>query len=115
MVAEPEVVQVAREFKAALLAREVAQEAEMARRWLQVEERLAAHMDALAWQFDELRRDGKKISEASMYRLDRYKDLRSLTEEEIMRYEREYADPLITTGQHELGRVGIDHARALIG
>ena len=112
---EPEDVQVAREFKAALLAREAAQEAEMARRWLQVEERLAAHMAALSWEFAERRDQGKTVSEASMYRLDRYKDLRSLTEEEIMRYEREYADPLITAGQHELGRVGIDHARALIG
>ena len=111
---EPLVVRVMREFKAALLLREQAQEADMADRYLEVEERLQAHIDALAWDFAERREQGLTISEAALYRMERYKRLRALTEEEVLRYTGDYAEPLIRRGQAEMGQLGIDNAASAI-
>lgn len=113
MVEESLVVQVMRQFKLDLLAREQMQMQEMAQRWLQVENALDANVAALAREFDELKREGKSPTRSKLYEMDRYHRLLNQLQDEIQRYE-DYADRLITEKQIEWGATGIRHASTAI-
>jgi len=113
-MAEPLVVRVMREFKEAILLRESAQMAQMAERYLRIEERTEAAIMALAYEFDERRRNGETITEAALWRMQRYKELQAQLEAEVNGYMRDYADPAISTWQREIGGLGIDQANAAI-
>lgn len=113
-MAEPLVVRLMREFKAALLAREAAQMAQMARRWIQVEDALEVTVDALAEQIFDLRQSGEVISPARLIRLDRYRALLSQTEREISRYVDNYADPLITRQQLAWGQQALTESAEIV-
>lgn len=106
---EPAVVDAMREFKQALLAREMAQMQEMAGRWVQVEQALSGELAALTEQAARLREAGESLTEARVYRMRRYRRLLGQAQEEAARYT-DYADQTITRGQEEVAAWGIDHA-----
>lgn len=106
---EPLVVTSVRQFKQQLLLREADQMRVMAQRWLEVERALDANISILAQEIDELRREGRIVSEAKLYRLQRYKSLRGQTEAEFGRYA-DWATKEITDQQAQLARLGIEHA-----
>jgi SPP1 gp7 family putative phage head morphogenesis protein len=110
---EPRVVQVMREFKILLLARERAQMEEMARRWREVEDALEAQISDLAREFAEMREAGEPITQAQLYRLQRYRTLLGQLQREMRRYTQE-TTRLIADRQREWGRLGIRHAAAAI-
>lgn len=112
---DPAVVIAMREFKRGLLMREAAQMQEMARRWLQVEAALDAQITALAHELLEMRPAsegggaGRPVTAGKLYRMERYQRLLAQTQVEFAKYA-EYADGVITRGQAEMGRLGIEHA-----
>ena len=75
-----------REFKAGLLAREDAQMFEMAQQWLTVEQHLNAEIELLAQEFAQREQDGETISAAALYKMNRYKRLRSQARDETEQY-----------------------------
>ncbi len=110
---EPLVVQRMREFKALLLAREQSQMQEMAKRWLGVEQALEAQITALAEQAAAQAAEGKALTEAQLFRMERYRSLLSQTTQQFNQYAN-YADAEITRQQAALARMGIDHSEQAI-
>jgi len=104
---EPLVVVASRQWKLRLLAQEAAEMEEMARQWLSVEQALEAQISALAHEFGEREREGKVVSAAALYRLERYQRLRGQAEEEFLRYG-EWAAGRIADEQRVLVRQGLD-------
>ena len=106
---DPAVVIASREFKRGLLLRERMQMEEMARRWLDVEAALEAQIAALAQEFADEKAAGRAISQAKLYRMERYQRLLAQTQDEFAQYAG-YAERVVTTGQEEMIRLGRDHA-----
>lgn len=110
---EPEVIQVIRRHKAALLMRERAQMREMARAWLEIETALEGHITALTLEIQSMIEAGQSVSQAKILRLQRYRSLLAQTRVEISKYV-EYASDLITNGQAELAQLALQHAAEAI-
>ncbi len=110
---EPAVVTAMREFKAGLLRREAAQMQEMARRWLDVEAALMGEIEALAYAFDARREAGETISQAALYRMERYKRLLGQTRDEFRSYAR-WSEGRIRDEQAQLGALGLEQAAQAI-
>lgn len=107
---EPEVVRLMRQYKAALLAREKAQMATMARRWHEVELTLEAQIAALAQEAATLA-DGRSLSPSKLYEMERYQRLLAQLHLELRQYAR-YAEHLTKEEQKALAKLGVDHAAA---
>ncbi len=110
---DPRVVVVMREFKLRLLAQEQAQMQEMARRWLETEQRLEAQIQDLAQQLADMRAAGEPVASWRVYQLDRYRSLLAQGREEFRRYA-SYAADRIERGQEELGALGLANASEAI-
>lgn len=106
---DSEVVRVMRQFKRDLLRLERAQLRDMAQRWLTVERRLQAQIDALALEMADRRRDGRTITAEMLLNERRYRELLVQLTQELERYS-DYAERTITDRQRQLARLGIDHA-----
>jgi SPP1 gp7 family putative phage head morphogenesis protein len=104
---DPVVVQVLREFREALRLREAAQMTQMAQRYVQIEQRLAGQMELLAQDMAAKRAAGEVVSEGALYRMERYKALQGQVKDEIMRYNGQYAMPVIQGEQAYYGDMGI--------
>ena len=87
---DPEVIQLLREHRLALIAREDEQTKRMAREWLQMEQRLKDEMTLLALQIIEEQAKGSSITEQLIRRLDRYKKLNAQMKEEILKYVKDF-------------------------
>ncbi len=109
MPPESDVIRVMDEFKAALLNREAAQMDAMANRWLEMERRLAPTIELLAREMEERRAMGLPITQAALFRLERYQDLLAQIRQEWDRYAA-YALDTVTTGQYVYGQLGVNHA-----
>ncbi len=98
------------DFKRRLAAMELAQQREMARRWLNVEQTLEGHMQALAEQIVQRQAQGT-VTRNMLYRMDRYKVLLAETRNQLRMYA-DYAGGLITRNQGAYAQMGIDDAMA---
>lgn len=108
-MADPLVVRVMRERKAALLAKEAGQMAEMARRWLSVERTLEGQMAALAQEMIAENLQGR-VTQSKLFRMGRYQELMRQLQTEMGRYSA-YSVQRITQGQREWGRYGVGDAQ----
>lgn len=102
-----------RQFKASLLAGERTQMAEMASRWLSVERRLSAQMDALALEMANIARDGGTVSQGTLMTQVRYRELLVQLTDELEGYTG-YAERTIADRQRQLVRLGIRQAEQAI-
>lgn len=112
-MAEPDVIRVMREHKRALLLREQEQMAEMAQRWLQVENALGAELNLLARELADEQDVGRSISAAKLARMERYRALLLQLNREVREYAG-YAEGLIHRQQLSWARLGIEHASQAI-
>jgi len=106
---DPLVIEVMKQFKLDLLAREQVQMQNMARQWLGLEDALESQIQAMA---DELAREaaeGRAISQAKLWRMKRYQSLQAQLQQELAAYT-QYAEGLIVENQAQLGALGIQHA-----
>jgi len=71
---------------------------------------LDAQISALAREFEERRREGLAISHGALYRMERYKALKAQIQQQVRRFENEYAEPSIVRWQAEAGAMGIQSA-----
>lgn len=106
---DPEVVRVMRQFKRDLLRLERAQLRDMAQRWLTVERRLQAQIDALALEMADRRRDGRTITAEMLLNERRYRELLVQLTQELERYS-DQTEVQITAQQRRLARLGVAHA-----
>lgn len=105
---DPLVVIAAREFQAALLAREDAALLEMARRWLGVERALEGEIETLAeWMAEQ-----EEISAAALFRMERYEQLQGQLLVEMRQYQ-DYAQLQINSQQEINALAGIQDAAVL--
>jgi SPP1 gp7 family putative phage head morphogenesis protein len=102
-----------REFKRDLLAGERAQMQEMATRWLGVERRLSAQIDALAYEMDAIKQGGGTVSREMLMTNVRYRELLGQLTDELEGYT-DYAERTISDRQHQLARLGITQAERAI-
>lgn len=107
------VVQIMRQNKLALLAREQVQMAAMAQRWLAIEQALDAQISALAEEFARLARDGVTPSQSKLFQMDRYQSLLKQLYVELDSYTG-YADSLITSQQRAYANLAIAHSNAAL-
>ena len=107
------VVTTMREFKRLLAAREARQVQAMTARWMALESRLAAQIELLARVWLERFQAGEEVSQAALFRFERYQALLAQVQAELEGYA-VYADGLIANGQREMLQLGIGHAGAAI-
>ena len=105
---DSEVVRRLQEFKRRLAAMEAVQQREMARRWLNVEQALEGHMQALAQQIAERQAKGT-VTRNMLYRMERYKVLMAQTRNQLQLYA-DYTGDLITRQQRTYAEMGISDA-----
>jgi hypothetical protein len=110
---DPLVVIRAREFKAALLAREDAQMREMARRWLGVERSLAAEIEALIAEVKALRERGETVNEWRLFELEHFQRLLAQAQIEFGNYA-VWTGERIAGEQRVLAEAGLEHAAEAI-
>jgi SPP1 gp7 family putative phage head morphogenesis protein len=110
---DPEVIRVMRAFKRDLLAGERAQVQEMAQRWLGVERRLSAQIDALAYEMDAIKQSGGTVSREMLMTNVRYRELLGQLTDELEGYT-DYAERTIADRQRQLARLGIRQAEQAI-
>jgi len=103
------VIQQMRIFKRDLLRLERAQLRDMAQRWLAVERRLQAQIDALALEMADRRRDGRTITSEMLLNERRYRELLVQLTQELERYS-DQTEVQITAQQRRLARLGVAHA-----
>ena len=103
-MADPDVVVVARQFKAALLAQEQGAMVVMGQRWATVERTLQAHIDALVQELGSIEALASMTPE-QLYRMDRYQALVLQAREQMRLYER-WAEGRITASQREAIEMG---------
>jgi SPP1 gp7 family putative phage head morphogenesis protein len=108
-MAEPQVVQVAREYKDALLRKEAAQMQQMASQWLNVEKSLEAQMSALALEIERMRARGEVVSAGKIVQMERWQALQQQAKVEIAKYDR-FAGGAIEAGQREFANLGVESA-----
>jgi len=111
---ESVVVTVARQFQRQLLAREARQMAEMAGRWVSVQDALEANITKLVKEFAALRARGIEPTAGQLSRMTRYHDLLMQTRQEVSRYVDNYAAGLIAGEQAAMLDLGADHAGRLL-
>jgi len=108
-VALPEVYRVVLGFRAALVAREAAQMALMAQRWLPVQDALRKQIEDLAQSMA-----GKTfVSEAQLMRMERYQNLLAQVRREIAQYNG-WAEDRIEDEQRAMAWLGQRHAGAAL-
>jgi len=111
---DPDVVRILREFRLALDLKETAIIEQMAARWLEIERRLDAEILLLAQEIERRAATGEAVTQQIVWRSERYKILRAQMEQEIMRYNRDYAARMIAERQAEYATLGIDAAQQSI-
>jgi SPP1 gp7 family putative phage head morphogenesis protein len=109
----PLVVKMVQEFQQALLDRESAQFADMAKQWLEIERTLEGKINALALEIDSMRLQGQPPSAEQVRKVTRYRTLLAQTQVELRKYN-DYADALIGKQQTELFDLGWQHAKDTI-
>lgn len=107
---DPEVIQLLRQHRLALIAREDDQTKRMARTWYDLETRLKDDMTLLALQIIEEQAKGSSITEQLIRRLDRYKKLNEQMKVEVLKYVKGTAIPDIEKEQLEYGKLAIQSA-----
>jgi SPP1 gp7 family putative phage head morphogenesis protein len=110
---DPLAVRLANRFRDALRAYEAVQTAEMARRWLAVEDALEGRIVALAEDVAARREAGEEVTPARLYRLTRYRVLLAQTGAQIRRFGGDAEDLIDRTQRLVAGR-GAQDALALV-
>lgn len=110
---DPAVVRLAREYRNAIASGEAAQVADLTRRWLAIEKRLDAEINALAIKIAEMRAAGEVVTAKKLYELDQYRVLLARARSEITTYTR-YAEGVIAGRQLDLAALGAESAREAI-
>jgi len=103
-----------REFKAALLAREVAQIGEMTTAWLKVERAVTGSINDLVSVIDALIKAGEMPSRGQLLRLKQLWDLLEQIRIASNVFAVDFLTPFITAGQAESVNLGIAHAIEII-
>jgi hypothetical protein len=111
---DPEVVRVLKAYRVLLDGREDALMRDMGRRWLDIERKLEAEMSMLAREIADRAANGQTITEQMIWRSERYQIIKAQLEDEIRRYNRDYAVATISRAQEQYALLGIDAARDAI-
>lgn len=107
------VVLAARRFKAGILRQERAQMEAMAARWVAVEQRLFAQMDALALEMAGIQAQGGIVSAELLLNEVRYRELLVQLQGELDQYTG-YAERTIAQAQADLVRLALQHSAQLV-
>lgn len=111
---EPLVVTTMRSFRQAIIAREQEQMRLLAVRWLGVEERLRAEIQALVDGIALARSQGTAVNRASLYQMRHYRAVLAQLQHVIGTDFLPYAEDMITAGQRQAIQDGIAHAEMAI-
>lgn len=111
---DPLVVRLARENRAALLAREDLQMKRMAKQWFAIEQSLQRDMILLAQEIADAKAAGKVITEQLLRRMERYQILNASLRQQVLDYTKNKAAKDITAEQLVYVAHGLDGAVAAI-
>ncbi len=100
-------------YRQRLLLQDAEQMREMARRWLEVERALEAQIGLLAQETAALKAQGKNVTAARLYRMERYQQLLTQARAETLRYN-QWAAERIGERQGQAAQQGIEAATASI-
>lgn len=108
-MADPLVIQAVLRYRAQLESADAATTLDLTRRWLAVQERLGAQIDALVAEVTALRAAGETISRGRLMRLARYQALRAQIDVELAGYGR-YASAQTSAAQASAAGLGLSAA-----
>lgn len=87
---------------------------DMGRRWLVVEERLLNDIKALEAEALQVAAEGEAISQQLAWRMDSFKRLKARLDEELAKYNKDFATALISEKQSVFGMYGVQSSAAAI-
>jgi len=105
---EDDIIEMMRQFKLGLQQQEADRMRAMGRVWLGVEQRLQADIEALVLNLARRRENGEVLSQASLFRMERYQQLLVQIQSEMDAYAT-YATRQATGAQREFGEQAIEH------
>ncbi len=111
---DPEVIRSLREYRLALIQREVNQTERLASAWIEIETKLNDDMLLLALEIQQKKMAGDVITEQLLRRMDRYQKLQAGMKNEILDYAKDTAIPDIEAEQLEYGKMAIQSASKAI-
>ena len=111
---EPRVVTILREYRQVLDAKELLLMDVMAKHWLIIEQRLEADTFALAAEFARRAEAGEVITQQMVWRAERYKIFKAQMDDQIKRFNRDYAAAAIADAQHGNALLGLSAAQDAI-
>lgn len=100
---DPKVIQMLKEYRLSLIAREEDQTKRLARSWLSIESKLSDEMLLLARQIEDEKLKGSVITEQLLRRMSRYEKLQAQMKVEILNWTKEVAVLDIEREQLEYG------------
>lgn len=112
-MAEPLVIQAINQWRELYQAKDAKTMRDLARRWLEVENRLRGDMLELAMYLDELRAGGQTITTARLMQMERYQQLIRAARAEQTKFA-EWADGMVRGNQVEMVRDGVTGAQETI-
>lgn len=98
-----------REFQAALAARDAETVMAMGEQWVYLEQALEANISALALEIADM----EVVSQAAIYKMNRYKSLLGQMHNEMGKYDA-WAQKYIAEGQYQMGAMGVSNAADLV-
>jgi hypothetical protein len=111
---DPLVVIVLREYRAKMDDMETVLMSDMGRRWLEIEHRLDSDMVALAYEFERRVRVGEVITQQMVWKAERYQILKARLQDEIRKYNKEFAVSTVAAAQTQYATLGIAAAQDAI-
>lgn len=109
-ISEAAVVVRMREFQQAITAMDADTILAMGEQWVYLEQSLEANITALALEIAEM---GEEVTQASIYKMRRYKTLLAQIHDEMGKYD-QWALEYIAERQQQMGVLGISHSAELI-
>ena len=111
---DPDVVKVLKSYRVLLDGREDALMRDMGRHWLDIEHKLEAEIALLAREIADRAASGRVITEQVIWRAERYQIIKAQLEDEVRKYNRDYAVGAISRAQEQYALLGLDAARDAI-
>jgi SPP1 gp7 family putative phage head morphogenesis protein len=111
---DADVIRVLDEFRAAIDAKDEALMRDMADHWLEIERRLNTEIQMLAIEMQRRVDAGEVISEQILWRQKRYQFIKGQLDEQIARFNSEYAERTIASAQREYAGIGLQVAKDAI-
>jgi hypothetical protein len=111
---ESAVIRALYEYRAAMDSMDYDLMQEMGRKWLEIERKLDGDITALAYEMERRQHMGENVTQQMIWKAERYQVLKGRMQDEIAKYNKNYAVGAISDAQSRFATLGISAANDAI-